>query len=102
MTCKIIVAYRPKNKLENDITIKSEVALAAEEKPKVGDVTLKKGTKDVQETSFELKDEKELLTSGQQYAFTYKYGTGKDAVENRVTGTIADPRGLNNYLAIDI
>jgi hypothetical protein len=101
MTSTIVVAFRPKKKLESDIAIKSEIRLASEEKPTLGDVNLKKDTKDIVETKTELKDEKGLITSGQQYAVTYKYGSGKTAVEETVTGTIADPKGVS-YLAIDI
>lgn len=101
MVAKITVAYRPKKELESDITIKSEIRLATEEKPTLGDVTLKKGTKDIVETTAELKDEKGLLYSGQNYTVQYKYGTGKNAVEESATGTIADPKGIS-YLAIDI
>lgn len=98
----IQLAYRPKKVLDKDITIKSEISLAAEEnKPKIDDAVLKKDTKDIAQVQTEIKDEKGLLTSGQKYYVVYKYGTGKDAVENTATGTIADPKGVS-YLAIDI
>jgi hypothetical protein len=101
MTCKIQVAYRPKQKLASDVAIKSEINLAAEEKPKLNDATLKKDTTDIVQVETELKDEKNLLVSGQKFYVTYKYGVGKDAVDQTVTGTIADPKGVS-YLAIDI
>jgi hypothetical protein len=101
MVATIQVAFRPKKVLDKDITIKSDVNLAAEEKPKLDDAVLKKETKDIVQVQTELKDEKNLLTSGQNYYVTYKYGTGKEAVEQTVTGTIADPKGIS-YLAIDI
>jgi hypothetical protein len=101
MVAKIQVAYRPKQKLANDVTVKSEINLAAEEKPKLNDATLKKDTKDIVQVETELKDEKNLLTSGQKYYVNYKYGTGKDAVDQIAEGTIGDPKGIS-YLAIDI
>lgn len=101
MVSIIQVAFRPKKVLDKDITIKSEIQLASEEKPKLDDATLKKDTKDIVQIQTELKDEKNLIYSGQNYTLVYKYGTGKDAVENTATGTIADPKGIS-YLAIDI
>ena len=101
MTAKLVIAFRPKKELESDITIKSEIRLASEEKPSIGDATLKKETRNIVETETELKDEKGLLYSGQKYVVSYKYGSGKNAVEESVTGTIADPKGIS-YLAIDI
>jgi hypothetical protein len=101
MTAKIQVAYRPKQKPASDIVIKSELNLASEEKPKLNDATLKKDSTDIVQVETELKDEKNLLLSGQKYYVNYKYGTGKDAVDQTATGTIADPKGLS-YLAIDI
>ncbi len=97
----IQLAFRPKKVLDKDITIKSEIALASEEKPKIDDATLKKDTKDIVQVETQLKDEKNLIYSGQKYYVTYKYGTGKDAVEEQATGTISDPKGIS-YLAIDI
>jgi hypothetical protein len=97
----IQLAFRPKKTMDKDLTIKSEINLASEEKPKIDDATLKKDTKDIAQVQTELKDEKNLIYSGQQYYVTYKFGTGKDAVEQQATGTIADPKGIS-YLAIDI
>lgn len=107
MVATIILAYRPTKVYDKDITIKSTVNLHAEDNaPKVDDAVLKKsdveGKKgETAEVKTEVKDEKGLLTSGQRYTVTYKYGTGKDTVEKTADGTIADPKGIS-YLAIDI
>lgn len=107
MVAVIQIAYRPSKVYDKDITIKSTVSLHAEDNaPKIDDAVLKKseveGKKgEIAEVKTEVKDEKGLLTSGQKYAVTYKYGTGKDAVEKVADGTIGDPKGVS-YLAIDI
>jgi len=98
----ITVAYRPKQKLDKDLVIKTESdLLVGEEKLKFDDVTIPKDSLKPVETKAELKDEKQLLKSGDPLVIKYKAGTGKDVVEQFAQKVIFDPKGAT-YASIDI